>query len=493
VILLVGCGGGGGTPPASTTETISTPSIPTGPSIGNVNETLTYTTGGSISSLGHSVEYCFNWGDGSYSDWLSLPSACHSWGSPGDYTVTAQARSAVNDDILSNWSDSKSLTIEQVSSPLNVYIHYIGIKDAHGGNVQLVVVVGDEDEDKMERILIPPGEEVFSIGDFETRNIERRVFHTPSIKGNLKMTMLAYHRDYSKTDYLTLINWMNWYYGGSIDWLEQLVLTMPEQDELIGYYEYKWYPDENWGIGGNYSRVGHDDFLVWFSIYSDEEPPVISKPTVPPHVTIQSVHIPPSVTVGATYVETVILQNNESCTVPVTLKRYSSVGEPLCEDYEIYPNRQEISIGLFCKEPGTRAITYEAFYKDTKLDSWEGSLAVPPGVFKWEMCSNAYPITIAYSEFEGHLNAGQGTTASVQWLETSYGTNPRFTYGWTFTVYDQNLNAIFSWEGVDLAHDFSFTAPETGLYKIRICKRDIWARSVSMTIQPPSDWAMTVL
>jgi len=111
VILFLGCGGDGGTPPASTTETISTPSIPTGPSTGNVNEALTYTTAGSTSSLGHSVQYCFNWGDGSYSDWLSSPSASHSWGSPGDYMVQAQARSCANPDITSSWSGSKSATI----------------------------------------------------------------------------------------------------------------------------------------------------------------------------------------------------------------------------------------------------------------------------------------------------------------------------------------------------------------------------------------------
>ncbi|MEA1872643.1 MAG: hypothetical protein U9M91_04550, partial [Chloroflexota bacterium] len=140
-------------------------------------------------------------------------------------------------------SEAPSETTSETPSPnppLNVRIDYFGVKNAHGGNVQLVVVVGDEDEDNMKRVLIPPVKEGYSMGDFDTKTIDQRVFHTPCVNGPLKMSILAYHRDQSKTDYLTLINWMKWYYGESIDWLEQLVLSMPEQDELIGYYEDTW-------------------------------------------------------------------------------------------------------------------------------------------------------------------------------------------------------------------------------------------------------------
>ena len=111
-MLLAGCGGGGdGTPPGSVPETISTPSTPSGPSQGDINEVLTYSTGGSSSSLGHSVEYHFNWGDGSYSDWQSSTSASHTWASPGEYMVQAQARSSANPNVVSDWSTSKSVTV----------------------------------------------------------------------------------------------------------------------------------------------------------------------------------------------------------------------------------------------------------------------------------------------------------------------------------------------------------------------------------------------
>lgn len=164
-------------------------------------------------------------------------------------------------------------------TPLNVTLNYIGVEDAHGGNVQLVVVVGDEGG--FERTLIPPVEHGFPMGDFETKEINQRVFHTPSAEGSLKMTILAYHRDQSKTDYLALIDMMGWYYGDSINMLRNLVLNMPGNDELIGYYENTWYPDESWGIR-QYNEVGIDDLRVWFSIWSDTEPTPILMPSLSP-------------------------------------------------------------------------------------------------------------------------------------------------------------------------------------------------------------------
>jgi hypothetical protein len=46
-------------------ETVSTPTIPGGPATANTNSSNTYSTGGSSSNLGHTVEYQFDWkGDG---------------------------------------------------------------------------------------------------------------------------------------------------------------------------------------------------------------------------------------------------------------------------------------------------------------------------------------------------------------------------------------------------------------------------------------------
>ncbi len=92
-------------------ESITTPSTPTGPSSGNVGTSYSYTTGGSNSSLGHNIQYRFDWGDGNYSTWSSSTSASHSWSNAGTYSVKAQARCAAHTAVVSSWSDSIVMTI----------------------------------------------------------------------------------------------------------------------------------------------------------------------------------------------------------------------------------------------------------------------------------------------------------------------------------------------------------------------------------------------
>jgi len=101
-------------------HTVSTPSTPSGPSSGETGQTLNYTTGGSTDSLGHSVQYRFDWGDGSYSTWSSSVSASHSWSSAATYCVKAQARCSVDTSVTSSWSGCKNVTISAphtVSTP----------------------------------------------------------------------------------------------------------------------------------------------------------------------------------------------------------------------------------------------------------------------------------------------------------------------------------------------------------------------------------------
>jgi len=96
-----------------TSETVSTPNTPSGPSSGEVGQSLTYSTGGSSSNLGHSIQYRFDWDDGSFSGWTSSTSASHSWSSANTYTVRAQARCAIHTGVESAWSSGKTVTIKQ--------------------------------------------------------------------------------------------------------------------------------------------------------------------------------------------------------------------------------------------------------------------------------------------------------------------------------------------------------------------------------------------
>ena len=103
------------------TETVSTPTLLSGPTSGIPRKSYSYRTGGSTSSLGNRVQYQFDWnGDGS-TDLSTWGSATRSkaWTAAGTYNVRARARSAVNKDVVSNWLGSLSVVISAstVSSP----------------------------------------------------------------------------------------------------------------------------------------------------------------------------------------------------------------------------------------------------------------------------------------------------------------------------------------------------------------------------------------
>ena len=100
-------------------ESISTPDVPTGPATGIPGTAYTYSTGGSFSNLGHSVQYLFSWGDGTDSGWLpvGITTAIKYWLTGGTYTVTARARCATDTSVVSNLTSGLTVTIESISTP----------------------------------------------------------------------------------------------------------------------------------------------------------------------------------------------------------------------------------------------------------------------------------------------------------------------------------------------------------------------------------------
>ena len=104
-------------------ETVSTPDIPNGPTTGVTDQSLTYSGSGATSSLGHDVQYRYDWGEGTISGWYNLGySASHSWSEAGSYEVKTQARCYTHTTVESNWSAAKTVTItlaagETVSPP----------------------------------------------------------------------------------------------------------------------------------------------------------------------------------------------------------------------------------------------------------------------------------------------------------------------------------------------------------------------------------------
>ncbi len=99
-------------PIVNVNEFIYNPLIPQGSSKGLVGTSYTYSTSGSSSSLDHPIEYRFNWGDGTYSDWSSSGSASKAWSSPGNYTVKAQSRCATDTSIVTHWSPGLLVAVQ---------------------------------------------------------------------------------------------------------------------------------------------------------------------------------------------------------------------------------------------------------------------------------------------------------------------------------------------------------------------------------------------
>lgn len=100
-------------------ETVSTPTTPTGPTSCTQNFSYAYSTGGSTSNLGHSLQYFIDYGDGFTTGWMLVgtTSASHSWGTPGTYTVRAQARCSIDTNVTSNYSGNLSVTVTGGPSP----------------------------------------------------------------------------------------------------------------------------------------------------------------------------------------------------------------------------------------------------------------------------------------------------------------------------------------------------------------------------------------
>jgi len=273
---------------------------------------------------------------------------------------------------------------EPISVPVNIRIDYVGVENAYGGNVQLVVVVSDGD--KIEKYSVPRDDEYYSMYDFEVQMIGRRVFHTAALKGDLKLNILAYHRDQVRKTNLKMINMMEWYYGDSINMLKNLVLNMPEDDKLIGEYECTWYLDEPLHIGQYYKTSG--DLHVWFSVWSDTEPMPVSEPILLPDIKIQSITLPTNTKqrskyetlIIKTYYTTFMLVNNESVDITVDWQGHSSIRGVFDSGSITVPKRSSISVkrDYYYDTAGVEEITYKIFYRSAELDSWSGTLNVAP-------------------------------------------------------------------------------------------------------------------
>lgn len=86
-------------------ETIYTPEMASNlASVGEVGVQVWIRCFSTSSILGHALEYRYDMGDGTITDWASERAIYYTWTVGGTYTVKAQARCAEHTDILSEWS-----------------------------------------------------------------------------------------------------------------------------------------------------------------------------------------------------------------------------------------------------------------------------------------------------------------------------------------------------------------------------------------------------
>jgi hypothetical protein len=95
---------------ATITEEVSVPSTPTGADSGIIGLSLSFSTGGATCNFGHNVEYQFDWGDGTLSDWGST-TRIHTFSYADTLKISARARCQVNNNIISELSVTHSVII----------------------------------------------------------------------------------------------------------------------------------------------------------------------------------------------------------------------------------------------------------------------------------------------------------------------------------------------------------------------------------------------
>ncbi len=95
-----------------TAHTVSQPGIPAGPEHGYHEIPYTFMTGNADCNQEHPVEYSFQWGDNTSSDYSTEKTAAHSWQSVGTYNIIVTARCTIDSTVVSVNSDSMTIVIQ---------------------------------------------------------------------------------------------------------------------------------------------------------------------------------------------------------------------------------------------------------------------------------------------------------------------------------------------------------------------------------------------
>ena len=121
---------------------VSVPDQPAGPLYRQMDEVGTYTTGGSTTTLGNPVEYQFDWGDGTQSEWGSAVHS-HAWSAEDFYVLTVRARSQVNPARVSTWSQAIVVIVDSTMPVVEIMTNDGVDFDTNGPQVVLEGIAED--------------------------------------------------------------------------------------------------------------------------------------------------------------------------------------------------------------------------------------------------------------------------------------------------------------------------------------------------------------
>jgi hypothetical protein len=110
-------------------ETTNPPNVLTGPTSGVTGTSYSYTTGGASSSLGHNVEYQFDWtGNGTDLSPWGAATRSKTWTAAGTYNVRTRARCVSHTNMVSQWFGPLTATITATTSSCTVTTNPSGLQ-----------------------------------------------------------------------------------------------------------------------------------------------------------------------------------------------------------------------------------------------------------------------------------------------------------------------------------------------------------------------------
>ncbi|NOY60610.1 MAG: T9SS type A sorting domain-containing protein [Calditrichaeota bacterium] len=152
------------------TETITVPNKLVCQDSTILGKNIHFTTGGAISNLDHEVEYQFDWGDSTFSEWVDS-SGTHIYASVGNFQVKSRARCRVHHSVISDWSSGRSVSVRS----LKIFVQII---PDSAGSVQVFPEIENYAfHDSVTLIAVPGNEMQFSrwTGDIEGDDPEIKV------------------------------------------------------------------------------------------------------------------------------------------------------------------------------------------------------------------------------------------------------------------------------------------------------------------------------